>query len=190
MCISTPTLCVDRTSIHFTCKQMVKDCYGVSCSHIEHQKWFLIAHAWPVNFQFVSFVIISHLDSCSCCGGIPGSSSRHSLSPAYFMGTGGRTSQMVFLRNYYVLIHSEGACCSLPLFPSYWEVTVRLTKGRECDGWCERWWYLRFLALNVGRLGFILPWSLEDKGEGAEQAGELRNWTFIQNWRGLLPIWS
>lgn len=66
------------------------------------------------------------------CGGIPGSSSRHSLSPAYFMGTGGRASQMVFLRNYYVLIHCEGACSSLPLFPSYWEVTVRLTERREC----------------------------------------------------------
>lgn len=38
---------------------------------------------------------------------------------------------MVFLRNYYVLIHCEGACVSLPLFPSYWEVTVRLTEGRE-----------------------------------------------------------
>lgn len=66
------------------------------------------------------------------CGGIPGSSSRHSLSPAYFMGTGGRASQMVFLRNYYVLIHCEGACCSHPLLPSYWEVTVRLTVRREC----------------------------------------------------------
>lgn len=38
---------------------------------------------------------------------------------------------MVFLRNYYVLIHCEGACVSLPLFPSYWEVTVGLTKGGE-----------------------------------------------------------
>lgn len=66
------------------------------------------------------------------CGGIPGSSSRRSLSPAYFMGTGGRASQMVFLRNYYVLIHCEGACSSLPLFPSYWEVTLRLTVQREC----------------------------------------------------------
>lgn len=44
---------------------------------------------------------------------------------------GGRTGQMVFLRNYYALIHCEGACVSLPLFPSYWEVTVRLTEGRE-----------------------------------------------------------
>lgn len=38
---------------------------------------------------------------------------------------------MIFLRNYYVLIHCEGACSSLPLFPSYWEVTVGLTEGRE-----------------------------------------------------------
>lgn len=39
---------------------------------------------------------------------------------------------MVFLRNYYVLIHCEGACFTLPLLPSYWEVTVRLTVQREC----------------------------------------------------------
>ena len=48
------------------------------------------------------------------------------------MGTGGRASQMVFLRNYYVLIHCEGVCCSLPLFPCYWEVTLGLTVQREC----------------------------------------------------------
>lgn len=69
-----------------------------------------------------------------------------SLSLAYFMGTGGgRAGQMVFLRNYHALIHCEGACISLPLFPSYWEVTVSLTegrermrRGRETDGWCKR----------------------------------------------------
>lgn len=74
------------------------------------------------------------------------------------MGTGGRASQMVFLRNYYVLNHCEGACCSLPLLPSYWEVTVKLTVRRECMknreegrmmGDEERCLYLNFSALNV-----------------------------------------
>lgn len=117
-----------------------------------------VSRNWPTNFHSVRFVIFSRLDSCSvACGGIPGSSSRHSLPPAYFMGTGGRASQMVFLRNYYVLIHCEGAGCSHPPLPSYWEVTVRLTVQRECMknreegglmGEVERC-YLSTFAVNV-----------------------------------------
>lgn len=73
------------------------------------------------------------------CGGIPSSASRHSLSPAYFMGRGGRAGEMVFLRNYYALIHSEGVCAhshsflltgkwhsGLPYRGSVWK-----TEGRE-----------------------------------------------------------
>lgn len=99
------------------------------CMKIQ-QTWFLFAKTGQANF---------HLRHClSACQlfvasrGIPGFSGRHSLSPACFMGTGGRACQMVFLRNYYVLIHCEGVWCSLPLLPAYWEVTVRLTVQREC----------------------------------------------------------
>lgn len=36
-------------------------CYA----HTKHLTQFLFAYAWPANFQCVSFVIVSHLDSCS-----------------------------------------------------------------------------------------------------------------------------
>lgn len=118
------------------------------------------------------------------CGGIPGSSSRHSLSPAYFMGTGGRASQMVFLRNYYVLIHCEGACSTLPLLPSYWEVTVRLTVQRECmknreeGGWWVMWKVLVFKVLcsECQTLRCILSLGLGGRGSVSRtQTGELRS---------------
>lgn len=121
------------------------------------------------------------------CGGIPGSSSRRSLSPASFMGTGGRTSQMVFLRNYYVLIHCEGACWLLPLFPSYWEVTksglprggsVWETERREGDWWVM-WKVVVFKVLcsECQTVSYILPWTLEDMREWAEGAGEMgKDW--------------
>lgn len=101
--------------------------------HKIHQTWFLFAYAWPVNFHCVRFVIVSHLDSCS---GPVGEFLAPPVDTAFPLLTlweqGGRASQMVFLRNYYVLIHCEGACFTLPLLPSYWEVTVRLTVQREC----------------------------------------------------------
>lgn len=124
------TLKYDRISIVAWCKHTVSNIIAL----IKKTKGFLITYALPANFQCVGFVITSHLSAqlFTVCGGIPGSSSRRSLSLACFMGTGGRTSQMVFLRNYYVLIHCERAGWLLPLFPPYWEVTVRLTKGREC----------------------------------------------------------
>lgn len=59
--------------------------------------------------------------------------SRRSAFPLlYFMRIEVRARQMVFLRNYYVLIHGVGACCWLPLFPPYWEVTGELTEQGEC----------------------------------------------------------
>lgn len=124
---------VDRISIHSLCKHSV----------VLNTTSLLRSYETPTTVS-VCICPASKLPVCRLrhrlssrqlfvsCGGIPGSSSRHSLSPAYFMGTGGRASQMVFLRNYYVLIHCEGACFSLPLFPYYWEVTVRLTEQREC----------------------------------------------------------
>lgn len=96
------------------------------------------------------------------------------------MGTGGRTSQMVFLRNYYVLIHCERAGWLLPLFPSYWEVTVELYEGegmyekqrggKEAGGWCERWRYIRVYAPNVRSQAVSVPGSWGEMGAGAQDA--------------------
>lgn len=53
-----------RISIHLLCKHnSVKQYF--TCAHTKHQTQFLFVYAQLANFQCVSFVIISHLDSCS-----------------------------------------------------------------------------------------------------------------------------
>lgn len=59
----------------------------------------------------------------------------------------------------------------LPNGGSVWETDREVGGGRESDGWCERWWYLRSECHTVC---CIPSWDLEDMGEWAERAGELR----------------
>lgn len=130
-------------------------------------------------------VISAH--SCSPpAGGIPNSSSRRSLPLARFMGRGvgdgGRTSQMVFLRNYYVLIHSERAGWLLPPFPSYWEVTVERYEGegmyeKHREG-KEAWWLMWKVTIYKARrsechgTGCVPPWKLAGDESPACGRGE------------------
>lgn len=62
LCISTPTVCVDRISIHLLCKHMVFNTISLTRNT---KLGFCLHYVRPSNFQCVGFVIVSHLDSCS-----------------------------------------------------------------------------------------------------------------------------
>lgn len=91
-----------------------------------------LLHSYTSNLQCVGFVVDSQPDSCSWSVGeflVPLVEAAFPLLTLWEQGAG---PVRWFSSETYVLIHCEGVCCSLPLFPSYWEVTVRLTKQREC----------------------------------------------------------
>lgn len=112
----------------------------------EHLVWLLIAHAGPANLRRVGLVIVSQLDSCSLCGEIPVSSRRHSLSLAYFMGTGGQDRSDGFPQKLLCVDSLWGGVCFTP--------TVSFLLGSDCQayrregayekpGWREgAWWVI------------------------------------------------
>lgn len=138
-------------------------------SHTRGGFWFHSASQQTSSVSASSSSLIS-ADSCSCSVGEFLVPRVDAAFPLLTLWEGGRTSQMVFLRNYYVLIHCEGACWLLPLFPSYWEVTVRLTKGREC---MRNWWVMwkvavfKVLCSECQAVCCIPLWNLVDMGEWA-----------------------
>lgn len=139
--------------------------------HTKHLMQFLFAYAWPANFQCVCFVMVTYLDSCSWPVGeflVLRVDTAFPLLTLWEQGAGpvrwfSSETIMCWFTVRGCALHSHCFLLTgkwhsgLPYRGSVWRKKNR--GGRETDGWCERWWYLRSFALNVRQYAVSFPGS-------------------------------
>lgn len=143
--------CVDEISIHLFCKHCVKHCF-VLHSHTRGGFWFHSASQQTSSVSASSLSLIS-ADSCSCSVGeflVPRVDAAFPLLTLWEQGAGPVRwfSSETIMCWFTVRGRADYSHCFL-LTGKWLSGLPRGGSVWETDGWCERWRYLRFFALNV-----------------------------------------